>query len=131
STDEPAHVIRYQNLHEHGWYLLDDDLVGDEPGAWVTDQYVYAPVFTQVLHGVNRALGLDPSGALGTSIHAYAARHLVVGLCGLIGVLAVAGIGRRLFGSWSWGLVAAATLMAIPMWPGLCMFDVKDIPPAT
>ena len=43
-TDEPAHVLRYANLQEHGWYLLDDDFDGDEPGSWVTDQYVYAPV---------------------------------------------------------------------------------------
>ena len=52
-------------------------------------------------------------------------------LCGLLGVFAVAAIGRRLLGSWAWGLVAAATLMAIPMWPGLSMFDIKDVPAAT
>ena len=39
-TDEPTHVQRYENLLQHGWYLLDDDLVGDTPGAWVTDQYL-------------------------------------------------------------------------------------------
>ena len=51
--------------------------------------------------------------------------------CGLLGVFAVGAIGRRLLGSWAWGLVAAATLMAIPMWPGLSMFDIKDVPAAT
>ena len=64
-------------------------------------------------------------------MEAYAVRHLVVAACGLLGVLAVAAIGRRLLGSWRWGLVAAATLMAIPMWPGLSMFDIKDVPAAT
>jgi hypothetical protein len=131
STDEPIHVLRYENLQQHGWYLLDDDFDGDEPGSWVTDQYVYGPVFTQVMHAVNRVVGLDPPGELGTSVEAYAARHLVVGLCGLLGVWAVAAIGRRLLGSWAWGLVAAGTLMAIPMWPGLLMFDIKDVPAAT
>ena len=131
STDEPAHVDRYENLHERGWYLLDDDFDGDEPGSWVTDEYVYGPVFTQLMHVTNRVVGLDPPAALGTSVEAYAGRHLVVGLCGLLGVFAVAAIGRRLLGSWSWGLVAAATLMAIPMWPGLSMFDFKDVPAAT
>ena len=62
STDEPIHVLRYDNLQEHGWYLLDDDFDGDEPGSWVTDQYVYGPVFTQVMHVVNRVVGLDPPG---------------------------------------------------------------------
>ena len=120
------------NLQEHGWYLLDDDFDGDDPGSWVTDQYVYGPVFTQLMHVVNRVVGLDPPGALGTTVDAYAARHLVVGVCGLLGVFAVAAIGRRLLGSWPWGLVAAATLMAIPTSrPGLSMFDIKDVPAAT
>ena len=131
STDEPAHVIRFANLQQHGWYLLDDDFVGDEPGPWVTDQYVYAPVTTQVMHAAGRVIGTDPAGALGTSVRAYSVRHLLVALCGLLGVLAVAGIGRSLLGSWRWGLVSAAMLMAIPMWPGLSMFDIKDIPVAT
>ena len=131
STDEPAHVLRYGNLQQHGWYLLDDDFDGDQPGAWVTDQYVYAPVFSQLTHAVNRWVGLDPPDGLGTSVRAYAVRHLLVGVCGLTGTIAVAAIGRRLLGSWTWGLVSAGTLMAIPMWPGLSMFDVKDVPAAT
>jgi hypothetical protein len=131
STDEPVHVDRFANLLDHGWYLLDDDLVGDDPGPWVTDQYVYGPVFTEVLHGVNRVIGLDPPGALGTSVDAYVARHVVIALFGLIATLGVAAIGRRLLGSWRWGVVAAGMLMAIPMWPGLSMFDFKDVPTAT
>ncbi len=129
-TDEPAHVIRYANLQEHGWYLLEDDFNGEEPGDWVTDQYVYAPVATQLMHGVNRVVGLDPAGGLGTSLRAYSARHLMVGVLGLVGVAAAVSIGRRLLGSWSWGLVAGATLLAIPMWTGLAMFDIKDVPAA-
>jgi hypothetical protein len=130
-TDEPTHVQRYENLLQHGWYLLDDDLVGDTPGAWVTDQYVYAPVFAHLSHAVNRLVGLDGPGAVGVSVEAYAVRHLVVAACGLLGVLAVGAIARRLLGSWRWGVVAAATLMAVPMWPGLSMFDIKDVPAAT
>jgi hypothetical protein len=131
STDEPAHVVRYENLHTHGWFLLDDDFDGNQPGAWVTDRYVYGPVFTEVMHASNRLLGRDPPGALGTSLESYVGRHLLVALCGLLGTCAVAAVGRRLLGSWSWGLVSAATVMAIPMWPGLSMFDMKDVPAAT
>ena len=32
SFDEPFHVIRLGNFYAHGWYLLDDDLVGRRPG---------------------------------------------------------------------------------------------------
>ena len=83
---------------QHGWYLLDDDLVGDTPGAWVTDQYVYAPVFTHVSHAVNRLVGLDAPGSVGASVEAYAVRHLVVAACGLLGVLAVGAIAADFSG---------------------------------
>ncbi len=71
STDEPVHVMRYSNLEHHGWYLLDDDFDGSEPGAWVTDKYVYGAVATQLMHGVGRIVGVDPAGGLGTSVSAY------------------------------------------------------------
>ncbi len=129
-TDDPAHVVRYANLDERGWYLLDDDFDGDRPGSWVADQYVYGPVTTELAHGVARVVGVDDAHELSTSMDAYAVRHTVIGMLGLVGVLAVALIARRLFGSWSWSTVAAASLLAIPMWPGLSMFDLKDIPAA-
>ena len=76
-TDEPAHVIRYANLQDHGWYLLDDDFDdAGEPGEWVPDRYVYAPLTTQLMHGVNRLAGLDPAGGLGTSVRAFSSRQM-------------------------------------------------------
>jgi len=36
-----------------------------------------------------------------------------------------------LLGSWRWAVVTAAALLALPMWTGHVMFNVKDIPVAT
>ena len=58
-------------------------------------------------------------------------RHLGVVAIGLVGVAAVAAIGRLVLRPWRWGLVAAAVLAAIPMWTGHEMFNVKDVPVAT
>jgi hypothetical protein len=52
-------------------------------------------------------------------------------MCGLLAVVAVMAIGRRLLGSWAWGLVAAATFDGDPDVAGLLMFDIKDVPAAT
>ena len=131
STDEPFHVFRLRNLFATGWYLLDDDLAGSSPGPWVTDEYVYAPVAALLMHAVCVLLGIEGGGDVATSSAAYGVRHLVVAVIGLLGTLAVAGIGRLVLRSWSWGVVAAATLMTVPMWPGLSMFDLKDVPAAT
>jgi len=131
SVDEPFHVFRLRNLFATGWYLLDDDFDGSAPGSWVSDEYVYAPIATLVMHAVCVALGIEDHGVVSTSSAAYGVRHLVVALMGLLGAAAVAATGRLVFRSWSWGVVAAGTLMAIPMWPGLSMFDIKDVPAAS
>ncbi len=131
ATDEPFHVLRLRNLFATGWYVLDDDLSGSEPGPWVTDAYVYAPVAALLMHGVCMALGVEGAAEVSTSATAYGVRHLVVASIGLLGTASVAVLGRMILRSWAWGFVAAATLMAIPMWPGLSMFDNKDVPAAT
>ncbi len=130
SFDEPFHVLRLGNFYAQGWYLLDDDLVGGVPGEWVPDTYVYAPVTMLLMHGVNRLLGLDPSGAASVSATAFAVRHLVVATLAAGGLAAVVATGRMLMRTWSWGLVAGAVLVAMPVWTGHAMFNVKDIPVA-
>ena len=46
------------------------------------------------------------------------------------GLAAVVATGRMLMRTWSWGLVAGAVLVAIPVWTGHAMFNVKDVPVA-
>jgi len=48
----------------------------------------------------------------------------------VVALLAVFGLGWLMLGSWSWGLIAAAALAAVPMWTGHAMFNPKDTPVA-
>ena len=131
SVDEGFHVVRLRNFVAHGWYLLDDDLTGSEPGWWVSDRWVYAPVSTLFLHVLNVVAGNESTSQVSASEAAYVVRHLGTAALGLGGVLAVAAITRRVMASWQWGVVAAGMLLAIPMWSGHAMFNVKDTPVAS
>lgn len=131
SWDETYHVMRLRNAFAHGWFLLDADLDGGEPGAWVDQRYVYGPVAMLVLHGWSMLWGTEGAGAVADTERAYAVRHLGVVLISLAGTAAAAGLTRLLLRSWGWALVAAAVLVAVPTWNGHAMFNVKDVPVAT
>lgn len=131
STDEPIHVMRLRNFLDTGWYALDWDYTGQGPGGDGTNTYVYAPVTMLLLHAWSILWGVDGWQDVSTSAHAYQVRHLGVVVIGLVGVAAVAAAARLLLHSWRWGLVAAAVLMAVPMWTGHLMVNVKDVPVAT
>ena len=131
TTDEPIHVMRLRNYLDTGWYALDWDFGGAGPGGDGTNTFVYAPVTMLLLHAWSVLWGVEGWGEVSTSPHAYDVRHLGVVVIGLVGVGAVAVIGRVVLRYWRWGLVAAAVLAAIPMWTGHEMFNVKDVPVAT
>lgn len=131
SRDETYHVLRMRNYLDSGWYLLDSDLDGAEPGAWQQQRHVYAPVTMTLLHAWSMLWGVEGSGQVSASGEAFAVRHLGVTLISLVGVAATATIARLLLRSWGWGLVAAAALVALPTWTGHAMFNVKDVPVAT
>lgn len=131
SWDETYHVMRMRNFLEHGWYLLDGDLDGGEPGAWEDEVYVYSPVTMGFLHLWTMLWGVEAGGEISASDHAFAVRHTGVGLIALLGLWATAYTARILFNSRAWALVCAAVLVAIPMWTGHAMFNLKDIPAAT
>ena len=132
TVDETFHVARLQNYFDHGWYLLDDDLTtSGDPGRWVGDAYVYAPVTTLLLHSANVLLGHETWSSVATTPEAYAVRHLGIALVGAVGVAATAVIARVVSGSWRWGIVAAGVLSTLPMWWGHAMFNVKDTPVGT
>jgi hypothetical protein len=131
STDEPIHVMRLRNYFDAGWYALDWDFTGPGPGSDGTNTYVYGPVAMLLLHAWSIVWGVDGWQDVSTSAHAYRVRHLGVVVIGLVGVAAAAAVGRLLLRYWRWGLVAAAVLVAVPMWTGHMMFNVKDVPVAT
>lgn len=132
SWDETYHVLRMGNfLGPSGWYLLAQDLHGDEPGSWTSTEYVYGPMTMVLLHGLGLLAGTDGSGEISTTASAYAVRHLGVGLLSLLALGAVAGQARLALRDWRWGVVAAAALAAMPAWTGHAMFNIKDIPVAS
>lgn len=131
SWDETYHVLRMRNyVGDSGWYLLDGDLLGDAPGPWEDQQYVYAPMTMVLLQAWSAVWGVDPAGTVSTTAHAFAVRHLGVGLVSLVGLAGVAALARLALRRWAWGLVAAAALAAMPAWTGHAMFNVKDVPVA-
>ena len=131
SWDETYHVLRMRNyLGSPGWYLLDGDLLGNAPGPWEDQLYVYAPFTMVLLHGWSELWGVDPSGVVSTTAKAFAVRHVGVGLISLVALAGAAALARVALRTWSWGLVAAAVLAAMPAWTGHAMFNVKDVPVA-
>jgi hypothetical protein len=131
TVDEPYHVQRFRHFLESGWYIVDFQDDNGRPGVGVTDQYVYGPATTVLLHILCRLVGVEGAGEVSITAHAYAVRHVGVGLLGVLGLFSVAATARLILRRWSWGLVAAAVLASTPMWTGHSMFNMKDIPVGT
>jgi hypothetical protein len=129
--DEPYHVMRLRNYFDHGWFALDWALPGHGSAAADSNTLVYGPVAMLLLHGLSALLGVEGWHSVATTPAAYDARHLGVVLIGLAGTAAAAGITRIVLGSWRWALFSAAALLALPMWTGHLMFNIKDVPVAT
>jgi hypothetical protein len=126
TIDEPIHVQRFTSYLHTGWYVADFQSRDGVPLPGVSDQYVYGPATMWLLHHWTVLWGGEPRGEVAVSAHAYALRHLGVALIALIGVGAVAATARMVVRRWGWGLVAAACLLATPMFLGHAMFNVKD-----
>ena len=131
SWDEPFHVMRLRNYLDHGWYSVDWSVESGGSTAGDSNTLVYGPVAMLLLHGLTALVGVEGWGTVATTPAAYDVRHLGVVLIGLVGTAAAAGTTRVLLGSWRWAVVTAAVLLALPMWTGHLMFNVKDVPVAT
>jgi len=131
SWDEPFHVMRLRNYFDHGWFSVDWSIDSGGSTAGDNNTLVYGPVTMLLLHGLSVLVGVEGWHTVATTPVAYDVRHLGVVLIGLAGTAAAAGITRILLGSWRWGVVTAAALLALPMWTGHLMFNVKDVPVAT
>jgi hypothetical protein len=131
SWDEPYHVMRLRNYFEHGWFALDWAIPGSGSAPGNDNTLVYGPVAMLLLHGLTALLGVEGWHSVATTPAAYDARHLGVVLIGLAGTAAAAAITRILLGSWRWASFTAAALLALPMWTGHLMFNIKDVPVAT
>jgi len=131
SWDEPFHVMRLRNHLDHGWFALDWSVASGASTTGDSNTLVYAPVTMLLLHGLAVLVGIETWGAVATTPEAYALRHLGIVLIGLVGTAAAAATTRILLDSWRWAVVTAAALLALPMWTGHVMFNIKDVPVAT
>jgi hypothetical protein len=131
SWDEPFHVMRLRNYLAHGWFSVDWSTDSGGSSAGDNNTLVYGPVTMLLLHGLSVLTGVEGWHTVATTPAAYDVRHLGVVAIGLAGTAAAAGVTRILLGSWRWGAVTAAVLLALPMWTGHLMFNVKDVPVAT
>lgn len=131
SWDEPFHVMRLRNFFDHGWFSVDWSTDSGGSTAGDNNTLVYAPIAMLLLHGLGVLVGVEDWHTIATTPAAYDVRHLGVVLIGLAGTAAAAGIARILLGTWRWGVIAAAALLALPMWTGHLMFNIKDVPVAT
>ena len=131
SWDEPFHVMRLRNYLDHGWFSVDWSTESGGSTAGDNNTLVYGPVAMLLLHGLAVLVGVEGWDTVATTPAAYDVRHLGVVLIGLVGTAAAAGTTRILLGSWRWAVVTAAVLLALPMWTGHLMFNVKDVPVAT
>jgi hypothetical protein len=115
TIDEPLHVKHLSQYFETGAYSSS----------------AYGPVTALLGHSVSAFLGVEQWGFPGDSAEAYAHRHFVVAVIGLLGTAAVAGAAWLIFGSPRWAIVAAAFIGSFPLWVGHSMFNIKDIPLAS
>jgi hypothetical protein len=128
--DEYIHVLRFDHWLDSGWYVPTSRLVDGmpDPNDPNASPYVYGAAFSWLAHLFNVALGNEAMGEIDATGPAYAVRHTVVALFGLgaaaAAAIAVRSITRdRLAALWT-----AAALLAIPVWTGNAMFNIKDIP---
>lgn len=127
SWDEPIHVERLRNWFDHGWYLPDDYMAGSEPSESANGEFVYAPVTALLGHAVAVVAGSETWGKPEETVAAYQHRHVMLGLLGVVGLMAAGGTVRLLTNSRRWGLVGASVLASIPLWAGHASFNIKDV----
>jgi len=109
--------------HVYGRKLLAFYLSGfaDRSAFEFSNLYLYGGLFDLVVAGLERLLpGVDP----------WNMRHLLCGLTGVLGIAGVWAVGRR-FGGPRAGLLAAALLTVCGVWYGGMFNNTKDVPFAT
>ncbi|MDX6766333.1 MAG: glycosyltransferase family 39 protein [Candidatus Methylacidiphilales bacterium] len=114
--DDAQHAI-------YGSYVLDYFLSGFKDMRWKTDiggLYNYGTLFDLPSAVLHRWLGKD----------LFAYRNLLMALCGVLAVPAVAALGRRLGGQRA-ALFSVLALVLMPQFVGQSFMNCKDIPLAT
>ena len=130
--DEKTNMQSLQVFFDQGWNITADALIDGQPNpAYIWGIYVYGPVSLLFTHALSTLAGAESWGQISFSAEAYAIRHVGGAIIGLLGVIAGGLIVRLLTRSWRWALLGAAMVVAIPMWTGHSMMNIKDGPVGT
>jgi hypothetical protein len=128
SVDESGQVDRLSAFFDDGLYVRGYERRGVADGDIPANAYVYAPAAERVMHVINEMIGIEQPGEPSTSAAAFTGRHFSIAAMSVVAVFAVFGLAWLMLGSWRWGVVASAALVAVPMWTGHAMFNPKDTP---
>jgi hypothetical protein len=128
-VDDHIHALRGDAWVKTGWYVPEYALDDGEPRSGESP-WVYGAAFAALAHLANVALGNESMGEVSLSGDAYAVRHMVVALFGLATVLCVGSAVWTLTRNGIAAVWSCAALVAIPVWAGHAMFNIKDIPVA-
>ncbi|GAB2685664.1 hypothetical protein [Thalassiella azotivora] len=131
-VDEPTHVDRLQQLLRTGWYVPSPYMAGGAPlpDHPVASPDVYGPAYSALAQALNVLLGHGTLQVVSTSAEAYAVRHVVVALLGLLAAVAVGLTTHRVTAARWTGLWGAGALLAVPVWSGYSTMNPKDVPVA-
>lgn len=131
TTDEPTHTDRTQSLIDYGWFLPESFLLDGQPALRrIATPYVYGPGFSLPAHLLASIFGIESFGVVSEVPSAWQFRHLMVAAVALLTACAVWASARALTGSRRMALWSVAALLCIPIWLGMGMFNVKDLPVA-
>lgn len=131
TTDEPVHSTRTQGLLDSGWYVPGYLLENGVPGSSeLANPFVYGPGFSMPSHLLATIAGIETPGIVSEESLAWQFRHLILALIALLTVGAVAICVETVTGSRGIALWAAAALICTPIWLGMGMFNIKDLPVA-
>jgi hypothetical protein len=129
--DEYVHIDKLRNFLEYGMYSwkVAPDSAGN-PVNISGHLYVYGPIFSIIGHILAVTFGAETWSTVAVNDTAFVARHLTSTLFASIAVFATGWAVALVTRSKTWGLVASAILVSIPLWTASATYNVKDVPAA-
>lgn len=128
SWDEPTYVDSLQEFFRSGWFVPEYFFTNGTVS--LADSIVHGPVGPIFGHAISVISGNEPLLEVSSLAAAYESRHLAMALLAAAGIGFIGVAAAVALSSWRWGLIAAATVAAIPLYIGHGMFNIQDLPTA-
>lgn len=125
-SDEQHHVGRLKAFLNHGIYVAGYTGNGNIPSFG--NMFAYAPMFSLVAHGIAVLFGVETWSTVSETATGYGVRHITIAIFGAVAAAVVGYTIYRITRSRNWGLFGSIVLLALPMWTGSAMYNVKDVP---